>query len=764
MIGAVIVMALLLICALPEVALGASAKVVTFHGYRLTVPASWPVFRLANDPTVCVRFDRHAVYLGQPSGDQHCPAQAAGRTEAILVQPLGSRPSQVLPATGAAVSRAGRGAEAQILNTAQRVLVTATWNHRPAVIQRALGVHALAAAAATAARLRPRSAVRAADATVHAFRASSRTASARATAAPSQPGQIYTGLGFDACTTPSSAQMSAWGSSPYRALGVYIGGANMACSQPNLSATWVSQQSIAGWHLIPTYVGLQAPGNSCGCASISAASASAQGTAAAQDAVADAQAIGLGAGNPLYFDMEAYNRGGSTTSTVLAFLSAWTTQLHASGYQSGVYSSEASGINDLVAQVGTGYTEPDDIWIANWNGSQSTADSNVPSQDWAAHERLHQYQGAHNETYSGVKINIDGDYLDAATAAAGTGSVVAAAPPPAPAPSLSVTAGPDGSVNLTPSWTGATGVTAWQVIAGASPTALTWIGPTGAHLPIVTRNVFPYFAVNALGATGQVLGTSTAIPMPPRLMIFGQSAFVPRRGLGAVPIACVGISPCAVTTTISSGRTTFATTHPEFIAAGGGLAYFKLSSTAQKLLARAHNHQLPVNVRLREAGGRSVMRKLTLSSFSTTTPSPPRSIGQSSQLKLLGTTEFVSHGWAGGILAECVAGAPCQATVTLVSGGRTIVRTSLQTLGAGELGYLGFSLTPAGHKLLTKTKSNQLGVTATITSPTPAGTPPSSTADGGAAGTGGASPGGSAGSTSATGTSASARLALVAFQ
>ncbi len=40
----------------------------------------------------------------------------------------------------------------------------------------------------------------------------------------------------------------------------------------------------------------------------------------------------MGGGNPLYFDMEAYNRTTTNTSAVLAFLEAWTTQLHAEGY------------------------------------------------------------------------------------------------------------------------------------------------------------------------------------------------------------------------------------------------------------------------------------------------------------------------------------------------------------------------------------------------------------------------------------------------
>src|SRR5205823_1548680 len=92
------------------------------------------------------------------------------------------------------------------------------------------------------------------------------------------PGQVYTGTGFDVCATPSPSRMSAWSSS-YHAVGVYIGGTNMACSQPNLTASWVSQESAAGWHLIPIYVGLQAPQNDCGCAGISPSRASSQGQA-----------------------------------------------------------------------------------------------------------------------------------------------------------------------------------------------------------------------------------------------------------------------------------------------------------------------------------------------------------------------------------------------------------------------------------------------------------------------------------------------------
>ncbi len=229
-------------------------------------------------------------------------------------------------------------------------------------------------------------------------------------------GSPFTGLGFDACSAPSPRSMSAWSSSPYQAIGVYIGGTNRGCSQPNLTASWVGTEVGAGWRLIPTYVGLQAPTSSCtSCAKLSANKASGQGTAAAEDAVGDAQSVGIGAGNPIYFDMEAYTRTSSATRATLTFLGAWTLRLHVLGYTSGVYSSGASGIADLANEIGTGYLLPDNLWIANWNGRESTIDPYVPSTAWDKHQRIHQFRGGHNETYGGATINIDGDYVEGAT-------------------------------------------------------------------------------------------------------------------------------------------------------------------------------------------------------------------------------------------------------------------------------------------------------------------------------------------------------------
>jgi Rv2525c-like, glycoside hydrolase-like domain len=251
-----------------------------------------------------------------------------------------------------------------------------------------------------------------------------RTARARARASRVPPAHLsaaseYTGLGFDACTAPSRQSMSAWSSSPYRAIGVYIGGLNRGCAQPNLTASWVSQQTAAGWQLIPTYVGLQAPTSSCSsCATLSAGAATSQGTAAANDAVNQARIAGIGEGSPIYFDMESYARTASASSATLTFLAAWTARLHALGYDSGVYSSSASGIADLASRLGSEYTQPDDLWIANWNGHANTSDPYVPASAWADHQRIHQYRGGHDETYGGVTINIDNNYVEGATAGA----------------------------------------------------------------------------------------------------------------------------------------------------------------------------------------------------------------------------------------------------------------------------------------------------------------------------------------------------------
>ena len=63
-------------------------KPVTYRGYEIDVPVSWEVIDLERAPNTCVRFDKHAVYLGHPDVDQDCPAQETGRTEALVLEPV----------------------------------------------------------------------------------------------------------------------------------------------------------------------------------------------------------------------------------------------------------------------------------------------------------------------------------------------------------------------------------------------------------------------------------------------------------------------------------------------------------------------------------------------------------------------------------------------------------------------------------------------------------------------------------------------------
>src|SRR5919198_2040415 len=68
---------------------GSAGTAIFYRGLHLRVPAGWPVFHLDADPTRCVRFDRHAVYLGRGGSDQNCPGRPVGRTEAGHREPMG---------------------------------------------------------------------------------------------------------------------------------------------------------------------------------------------------------------------------------------------------------------------------------------------------------------------------------------------------------------------------------------------------------------------------------------------------------------------------------------------------------------------------------------------------------------------------------------------------------------------------------------------------------------------------------------------------
>ncbi|MBM2618177.1 DUF1906 domain-containing protein [Actinoplanes sp. LDG1-06] len=231
-----------------------------------------------------------------------------------------------------------------------------------------------------------------------------------------QPGS-FTGYAFDACTAPTSASMKAWkASSPYKAIGIYIGGVNRGCAQPQLTAAWVKEQVQAGWKLLPLYVGLQATCTTIGGGRklIDNATADTQGRAAASDAIAQAAALGLARESIIIYDMESYRTDDAVCRKgVLAFMNGWTARLHDNGYFSGFYSSVASGVSDqVVAYTTPGYTRPDYVDFARWDQKVTVADPLIPGTVWPGKRRMKQYRGGHKETYGGVTINIDNDYVD----------------------------------------------------------------------------------------------------------------------------------------------------------------------------------------------------------------------------------------------------------------------------------------------------------------------------------------------------------------
>jgi peptidoglycan hydrolase-like protein with peptidoglycan-binding domain len=255
----------------------------------------------------------------------------------------------------------------------------------------------------------------------------------------------FTGYGFDQCLAPSQSAMDAWlRSSPYLAVGIYIAGDSRFCrSQPNLTPTMVDTQLRNGWRLLPNTLGPQAR-----CTTRdrylkqerispdptrSYREARAQGRREAATSVEAAGALGISPGSTLWYDIEAFDTSRTDCrESALSFLSAWTNQLHALGYVSGVYSSAGSGVkmlDDAQTERPGRFAMPDQLWVARWSGVPGQVNdpgaTYLRTTSWMPHARVHQYRGGHNETHGGVTINIDSNWIDL-----GTGSVA----PPARTP------------------------------------------------------------------------------------------------------------------------------------------------------------------------------------------------------------------------------------------------------------------------------------------------------------------------------------------
>ncbi|ONI67143.1 hypothetical protein BWI15_28695 [Kribbella sp. ALI-6-A] len=399
-----------------------SDQVISYHGYEVTVPADWPVVDLSTDPTACVRLDRPAVYLGRSTAQSDCPAHLAGRSQGLILEPL---------------TKTARSTDGELQRAVQDAGVLATAYYAPGGAAAARDVLDTGRVTAKATRLaQPR--------------AAAVTPSIVAT------GNLQGGFAFDTCTAPSQAAMDGWlyPNSGYKAVGIYISGGLRACNQPNLTPAWVAANAAKGWQFLLIDVGMQAPcTNFSSRMSTDPATARAQGRTAAANAVASAQALGFAQRSAIYSDLENYAAGWTAAckASVLSYVSGWTTELNTRGYVSGVYVGAASGGVDLSAEYyNPAYTRPDNLWFARWNNVTNTTDDKyIPASLWTNRQRVHQYDGPHDETHGGVKISVDSNAVNLTA-------------PPAP-------------------------VTGFDATGAYSTASLKWTVPAG-HQVIVRRN------------------------------------------------------------------------------------------------------------------------------------------------------------------------------------------------------------------------------------------------------------------------------------
>ncbi len=238
----------------------------------------------------------------------------------------------------------------------------------------------------------------------------------------------FTGYGFDTCVSPPSRTMDRWWrTSPFSAVGIYISGQGRACParrQPYLSPRWVDRQHDRGWRILPLHVGLQAPCFQAGDPtptkprmSREPATARHQGRNAAEASMQQAQRFGIGRHSVLYLDIEWYDRDRrECDQAVLSFVHGWTSQLHGSGFRSGLYSSGSATIRSLdVARHRDPrrFEWPDQMWTA-CSDCRPVGDVAPYLRDdyWRGSHRLHQYALGVRARYGGISYTIDRDWLD----------------------------------------------------------------------------------------------------------------------------------------------------------------------------------------------------------------------------------------------------------------------------------------------------------------------------------------------------------------
>jgi hypothetical protein len=425
----------------------AGTKVVAFAGYTIDIPASWPVYRLARDPYRCVRYDRNALYLGQPGANQQCPAHLAGRvaTLSLAKAHLTASERRELPARGV-VAWDSPDHEMGALLPRHALSITATYGAAAGQIKDILATLRWAATGQPVATVLVRGALP--QGPLAGLSGAGRRAAPKAGLAaagagllPGQPARnrphhrhhkchhrcCHHRLchprwlkmpvkGMDTCTAPSLQAMRAWHHA-FKAAAIYLGGPEAACGWGNLSAAWIRASVRMGWAMMPAYVGPQAP-----CTSfrvrIRPGRAEWQGRASARNAIRLAQLLGMHRGAVLYDDMEAYRpHHGRCSRPVVAFLDGWTRELHARGYRAGVYSSAAAAARDLGRYrhvYGHPVARPNSLWFALWDGRRNLRGTPYVRNNWWRAHRIKQYKGARHRRIGGIRLSFDSDLVDGA--------------------------------------------------------------------------------------------------------------------------------------------------------------------------------------------------------------------------------------------------------------------------------------------------------------------------------------------------------------
>jgi hypothetical protein len=287
---------------------------------------------------------------------------------------------------------------------------------------------------------------------------------------------------------------------------------------------------------------------------------------------------------------------------------------------------------------------------------------------------------------------------------------------------LAVVPRADGGIGLYSSWNGSSEVASWRILGGPTPNALGAVvggRRQGFESSFTAYDAPPYFEVQAIGYSGQVLGTSPVAATPRHIALSGHSAFAPPWGTVGLPASCYGPSACRITTTVSAGSTVIGRGRPQTIGPNGaGLLYFQLTGQGRQMLTHVPSRRLGVQVSARDTAGATATLGITLVLYSTSGKGPTRTFSQAPTLEMIGSNDYVSTKGTGGILAACTSSSPCVTTTTVSVGTMVIATTKPEYLGANQVGYLTFSLTPQGRRMLANAPGNQLGVHVTMAADT----------------------------------------------